>query len=537
MLKINFKKFADLCLALAVPAAVALSSCSDNDITSVDGNTNSDVEKSNLTTVKLATFNGDASRITYGNGTRAEGDVLSLVATIANPSKAEGFNFSKETDGRYMSATSVYYNDADGKYYVTYHMQGNNYNTELTTETAGAIQEFSFNEEGELVLGKGFRAADPRAEDFDFNHIYFDQTSNRIIAAGHNVLKGNQKDTHAIVGVFNPTDSEFKYALVKTNEKVYADFANPDNKDGHKTNQLVDYADAGDVNCIVRTNDNPNPWGWPLYLVATRKGMAVLSADEETLFDPVLIPETSGSDKYIRYFVNTPGSAKYIAPTGVSSYYGLLYLTYDHKAETGKDIEATTSSPAKIAHISINTHTGLYNGDLKDWGHIQTWNSPFAQLDPQKLDEFPEQEELPEDIQPVDGKNTLVLLGSVSETYAALGKNGVYYKNGETPADVMKFGDRPVNCVAVDNKVTESGHSQKGYLYVANGAKLTILKRDTMEEVVSYNMPYKGENDEINESSANFIHVKKADNGERIVTVAYGQAGVKIFKFVPPTKL
>ena len=37
-------------------------------------------------------------------------------------------------------------------------------------------------------------------------------------------------------------------------------------------------------------------------------------------------------------------------------------------------------------------------------------------------------------------------------------------------------------------------------------------------------------------SSANFVTVTKADNGERTIVVAYGQEGVCIFKFLPPSK-
>ena len=535
MLKINFKKFADLCLALAVPAAVALSSCSDNDITSVDGNTNSDVEKSNLTTVKLATFNGDASRITYGNGTRAEGDVLSLVATIANPSKAEGFNFSKEdsADGRYMSATSVYYNVADGKYYVTYHMQGNNYNTKLDTETAGAIQEFSFNEKGELVLGTGFRAAKPGDEDFDFNHIYFDVTDKRIIVAGHNMLKGNKDNTNAIIGVFNPTDSEFKYATVKTNEKIEREFVNEDNKNGNATVQLVDYADAGDVNCVIRGGETMNPnhtYGFNFYILATRKGMAVVTAgkDDNELFKPVYI-----ADK-VKYFIPTPGSAKFVAKTGVSSYFDLLYL-----AENKPNDSYSTTSKAKIAHFSIQTGTGSDFGYLMEKGTTEVF-------DPQAKDilNHGDQTELPAVISPIDGKNTLLCAPDTyndKECYAALGTSGMYYKfngvNSGNPIEgVVTFGNRPVNCVTADVSDQEKGHD--GFIYVANGAKLTILHRKTFEKVASYNIPAKDANGNDVASSANYIHVQKAPANnwaprERIITVAFGQEGVKVFKFNP----
>ena len=519
------KKYLYLSAALAMVAVACT-----NDPVAEGGLTPSgsdDTTNSGLTTVQLASFAGRAERVSYEKS-RAEitPAALELVATIDNPATEEGFNFTKEENGRDLSATCVFYDEAADKFYVTYHMQGNNYNTSLETDTAGAIQSFSVveNEEGEatVVLDKGFRAAAPEVEDFDFNHIYFDQTSNRILAVGHNVKNGNRKNTNAIVGLFDPVKGLYSYKTVKTAEKDYDE----------ETGKSLGYKDAGDVNCIIRPNDRPYNYGWPLYAVATRKGMALLSADEKTMFEPLLTPEG------LNYFVATPGSAKYVAHTGSSSYIGLLYLTSGPK---GAEVAADDESEAKIARFSINTASGLYNGDYLNWGWLQTWYAPFTHLDPMNFEATNDWVyNLPEGktITPIDGKNTLAMYGSDGqERYVALGKGGMYYNSLDAGEGVKKFGDRPVNCVVVDTPLNENAHAGC-YIYVANGSKLTILNNFTLADVASYNDDVRDDDGNVLPSSANYVTVRRTGTNEdavRYIAVAFGQAGVKVFKFTPET--
>lgn len=536
-------------------AVAALVSCVDengggNGITPEDP---TEENTSNLTTVQLASFAGDASRVSYpvtraeGDETDAEGEVagdaedeikpgtLRLIASIDNPSKDAGF-FVPEDGGRYMSATSVYYDEGSDTYYVTYHIQGNNYNTTLDTSTAGAIQSFKIAEDGTVTLGTGFRAQNPSQEDFDFNHIYFDRTDQRILAVGHNVKGGNQDNTNAIVGIFNPTEGTYTYSTVKTGEKDYDD-------DG----KSLGYKDAGDVNSILRPNDifNTPPAGWNFYLLATRKGLAAVKANDSNLFEPILDAEGNN------YFIPTPGSAKSIIQGTAGSYFGLLYLSEN----TSEKPEAyTTSSEAKIAHFAINTTT---NNMLRSLMTPATapFNQPFSDdittpsQDVDAIVGMSGQTDLPAEISPIDGKNTLYALPAFSdeEYYAALGTSGLYYhfrgnSTNKVFEGVKKFGNRPVNNVFADREVTGEGIivegsrvGHDGFLYVANGSKLTVLHRHTMEELASWNMP-----SDI-ASSANFITVTSGpvgDNGlsERTIAVAFGQAGVKIFKFMPDVK-
>ena len=518
-------------------AALALASCAEDKLEQEVSPTDiPEQTETSLTTVALASVAGDANRVTYAVTTRAEEGAednalkpgeLRLIATIANPSKKQVFGFTPEAtdDGRWLSATSVFYNPNDQTYYATYHIQGNNYNTELETDVAGAIQMFRVDDDGTVKLDDYFRAANPAKEDYDFNHIYFDRTDQRIIVVGHKqnpaaTAKGG--NTRAIIGSFDPKAKTLKYAHVNTAEKSY-----------DAKGKSLGYKDAGDVNCVVRANDVPlfdgKTYGWNLYFVATRKGMALLSANEPTLFQPMLTADGTS------YFVKTPGSAKYVAPTGSSSYYGLLYLDNDHKADTGEELASDTSSPAKLAFVSLCTSNGLAAGDLQDWGHLQSPDRGCSvTLDPQKLDEWQDQVTLPSAIMPVDGKNTLTILGGgYNERYVALGSNGMYYKSLDAKEGVKKFGTRPVNCIAIDNAVSQN--AVRGFLYVANGSKLTILNNQTLAEVASWQMPSTDKDGNEIASSANFVSVTKADNGERTIAVAFGQEGVCIFKFLPPS--
>ena len=524
MKKTMFKRA--LCSALIL-AAAAFASCTDEKLD--EGGVvpeTPESAQSDLTTVKLATFSGDASRVTYATGeTRADDapGTLKLVASIANPSGNEGFNFTPEAGGRNLSATSVYYNETDGTYYVTYHMQGNNYNTTLETDTAGAIQTFTVSDTGVVTLGNGFRAAAPEEEDFDFNHIYFDNTDQRIIAVGHNVKDGNRKNTNAIVGLFNPETGTLNYTTVKTSEKDYDD-----------AGKSLGYKDAGDVNWIMRPNDlfDFNGYsGWNFYLVATRKGLAAVSAFEENLFKPVLTEDGTN------YFIPTPGSAKSIQQGTAGSYVNMLYLSED----TSEKPEAYgTSSEAKIAHFLVQTGN---NNSLRSLYSRETQNFTPAT---HTIGQLGGQSTLPAAISPVDGKNVLCYppKNSDEEYYAALGANGLYYHFPGTKKPmhegIIRFSNRPVNCVFVDRSMNESGHD--GFIYVANGSKLTILHRNTLQEIVSWNMPSTDDDGNDIASSANYITVRTAprvgdswDARPRYITVAFGQAGVKIFKFTPTT--
>lgn len=535
--------------------ALGVVACTDKDIAPAESAQPDQVENnqtapSNLTTVKLATFAGNPNRISYEAGSRADEEALKpleLIASIANPSKAEGFNFNLEEGGRYLSATSVYYNPTTETYYATYHMQGNNYNTTLDNEIGGTIQQFKVTNNGseyEVVLGNGFRAEDPNKLDYDFNHLYFDVTSNRIIAVGHQwevpktwesdeVYTGKRDNTNAIIALFDPEDATLTSSKIYTAEKLYDADGKSLGKEG-----------AGDANCVIRGGETMNPnhvYGWNIYYVATRKGMAVLHADEEKLFESYL------NEDGTNYFIPTPGSAKFVAKTGTSSFFDLLYLAEDNENES-----YSSSSPAKIAHFATNT------GENNSFGYLTEVGTQIK-YNPQEKNilEMGKQSDIVEVITPIDGKNTLLCAPecySDNEQYAALGANGVYYhfngvNSGKEIEGVLKIKGSnkylPVNCVTADVSSDESGHD--GFMYIACGARLIIVHRKTFEVVAYWNIPTKDENGDYLDdvaASANYIHVQHGpvvsyENDrkvrERIITVAFGQEGLKVFRFNPAT--
>ena len=148
-------------------------------------------------------------------------------------------------------------------------------------------------------------------------------------------------------------------------------------------------------------------------------------------------------------------------------------------------------------------------------------------------------------IYPVDGKNVLAA-PTGGRVYACLGKNGLYVREEGVRGtenvhyvddDTIKFSDktdgtgsRPVNAVFVEDY---DSFKEYGYIYVANGVCLTVLNYNTLETVADFTL---GKD---SDGSANYVYVVKDPNSEtndRIVTVAYGQEGVKVLRFTPPAK-
>ena len=513
--------------AALVAAALALGSCSEDKTAGDEGLTppQDSVEtptEPTLYTAPLATVASSSDRVQVVPQTKADDGAkpgsLTLFATIENPSKQSDFaNF--ESEGRYLSATSVYYDRTTGTYYATYHMQGNNYNTNQTVETAGLIETFTLDENGTPQPGNIYRSADPEKLDFDFNHLYFDDlsdyytgggdTSPRIIAVGHSsepVKVGTGTNTKAIVAKLNLTDGKIEYTPVLTGEKIL-----------DENGKSLGNEDAGDVNGILRKYNN--------YFVATRKGVAALSAKADNLFAP--IKDQDGNV----YFIKTPGSAKHLCSISTYSHFALLYLTEN----TPSDMDASTAIEAHIARFGTIPSGWLCGSTSSDsWG-INRIASDYTEKG--GISAWPEQESTGV-ISPVDGKNVLTSCNSIN--YACLGKGGLYVGTANNN-QIIKFSDkkdgsgsRPVNGVFIED--IES--ATDGFIYVANGACLSILDARTLEKVV----PDFSAFEEDQEISANYVHVVKtntytnASSPDRIITVAYGQAGVKVFKFVPSTK-
>lgn len=170
-------------------------------------------------------------------------------------------------------------------------------------------------------------------------------------------------------------------------------------------------------------------------------------------------------------FVSTDGSAKHIIEKGGNEV-AVLYL--NERPTT----LATAQSSASIATIDKNTF-------------------PFQ----------PSVTTVNGMISPIDGKNVLAWDGS--NMYACLGRGGLSINN----TDPIKFGEdnnEPVNGVAVDDE----------YIYVATGSHVRVLDINSKQELANYPIPY---------MSANYIKVVR-HNGQKYVVVAFGQAGVRVFR-------
>lgn len=495
--------------------------------------------ESTFYTAALKTVASSSDRVVMAPRTRADEGArpgsLSLLATIENPSRQNDFaNFERE--GRYLSATCVYFDRSSGTYYATYHMQGNNYNTDQTVETAGLVETFTVAADGTPALGSIYRSEDPAQFDFDFNHLYFDEIPSpspyvgdynidddsgvRVIAGGHisePTKDGTGTNTAAVIGKLNLSSGtpSFDYKIVYTGDKIL-------DADGHSLGN----ENAFDVNCFVRKYNH--------YYLATRKGIAVLKAGKDEMFEPEV--DANGH----AYFLKTPGSAKYISQPTTTSYIDFLYLTQEPE-----QLSAEAAVPAKAARFAISTQ------DNKDWFLNVNAVEQFSwdtESDWNNGSTWPRMSALIETVSPVDGKNMLATYSlNTAAIYACLGKGGLYVHNPTygynynhriiTFSDAKEGGSRPVNGVYVEDwDVVDQSHATDGFIYVANGACLTILDAFTLETVAEYSAFKEGD------ASANFVHVVRTGEytnqtaPDRIITVAYGQAGVKVFKFVPPTR-
>ena len=548
-------------------ASIALGAvaCTDKDMAPEDVATPAEpgteqTVTSNLQTAKLATFKSSKDRVTLNPETR-DGDeikTLELIAEIGNLSQEGKISgFVQETGGRYLSATCVYYDQTTGTFYTTYHMQGNNYNTTQTNETGGFIETFTLDENDKPEVGAVYMAADPSNLSFDFNHLYFDVLDNtymtyngkdagskRIIAVGHksepSSKVGGEPNTAGIIARLNledPSNPSIDYEVVYTGEKIL-----------DAEGKSLGKEDVSDVNCVLRKSN--------YYYLATRKGIAVLNAKDDNLFTPIHDYVPSGEyndngqekmkfDEESVYFIKTPGSAKHLDHIYTNSHFSLLYLS-----EPYDNVTKDTESVANIINFSMETGGGtLCGSNTSDYGtdgpnilnsknvDITTWSPNVNQT---KISQA--------NVSPVDGKNVLALDNN-GMLAACLGKGGLYVKYNEFGHNTIKTfsdkkdgtGSRPVNGVFIENYENVNGYrSNDGFFYVANGACLTILDANTLEPIAEYSA-FDSKAD-TNLASANYVHVVKSEkmtNGvtpDRIVTVAYGQEGVKVFRFVPPVK-
>lgn len=207
--------------------------------------------------------------------------VLIPVADIENPDVEDEF---KHDHGE-ISATCISFG-GNGVAFASFHRRGtenSDYNQgyEDNKGHKGCIEKIVY-EGGKFAL-KTFMIA----PEWDFNHIYADALSNRVITVGNHVKKGAfiaalPFNFEASAGV----SDEFEYTELTTDEKIETTAKEP-NKNG-KYEKIAYYQNAGDGNCVVRVGDN--------YYVTTYRGYVAL---DESFKKAGKFIETSGSSKHI----------------------------------------------------------------------------------------------------------------------------------------------------------------------------------------------------------------------------------------------
>lgn len=387
---------------------------------------------------------------------------VDFMESIENPN--HDHNADKNSPNRRLSATCIDF--YDGVFYTSYHMRGSNYagDTYDKDSDEGCIETWTIGTDTDgnekIQLGRYMWT-----NEFDFNHLIFDGQD--IVTVGH---EGNgKKSKGAIIGRlpnlfnnFNATDgdvpAEFKYKYLTTDEKLYGDYENENtNKENTITNQVIDYKNAGDGNCVIKMTDGE-------YFVATYAGYGKVDKDFKRI-------KNAAGDVA---FVPTAGSAKHIIKTDD----GNVAVLYLNNRSAGENVTAEDKSTATIATLTSSSFP--FGAQV-----VAVTNA---------------------EVQPIDGKN--VLAYDDNKFYACLGKGGLYV-NGE----VYQFGEErqePVNGIAIGDD----------YIYLASGSHLRVLDKDTLEEVTHYCLPG---------MSANYIKLATI-NGENYIAVAFGQAGIKVFK-------
>lgn len=376
---------------------------------------------------------------------------------------------------RRLSATSLTFDEKTKNIYVSYHMRGGNWagDTYDKDDIEGCIERWTLNDDGEIEIGNWMWT-----NEFDFNHILFD--NDYVITVGH---KGGEKK---IKGSDGQEYTDFGGIIGRMPTGVWAqnwdaedDLTREDFVYKYLTTEVPVYDDytnpkKGTTTKQLVDYESAGDGNCVIrvgneYFVATSKGYGKINAA-----DFKRVKDENGDV----LFTSTPGSAKYLVKKG--DMINVLYLN-DRPKESSTQI---TSFGATLATMGVDAFpTG------------ETTEKAMAA-----------------NVSPVDGKN-VIAVDDDGTVYACLSMGGL-----QVGDKIVKepFGEeRAVNGVAVYGN----------YVYVANGNYITVLNKSTLEKVVEARGGT--EDDKI---SANFVEVKEYNN-EVYVFVAFGQNGIKVFKF------
>lgn len=307
--------------------------------------------------------------------------------------------------------------------------------------------------------------------EFDFNHIIIDQEY--VITVGH---KGGEKE---IVGQNGQKHTDFGGIIGKLPQGIWAR-----NWDAENELTREDFQYKYLTTEVPLMGDYENESG----NVTNQK------VDYQSAGDGNCVVKVGD-----RYFVAT------------SAGYGVIDSDFKRiKDDKGNVLFHSTAGSSKYLVVDNGQVHVLYLNDRAVNGSLQT-TSFGATLASMSVDAFPAEgttTSMQNNVSPVDGKNVIAVDNGV--VYACLSKGGL-----QAGDEIITFGEeRSVNGVAVDD----------AYIYVANGSYISILDKNTKQVVVER----KGNTKNV---SANFVEVKEY-NGAKYVFVAFGQEGIKVFKFV-----
>lgn len=397
-----------------------------------------------------------------------QGPSLDLVTDVESPTHDHDADKTDE-HRRHLSATSLTFDSSTGNIYASYHMRGGNWggDTYDKDDIEGCIERWTFNG-NKVTIGNWMWT-----NEFDFNHIILD--GNNIVTVGH---KGGEKE------------------IVGDNGQKYTDFGGIIGK--LPTNFYDSNWDAEDE--LTREDFEYK------YLTTEVPLMADYENESGNVTNQKVDYESAGDGNCVvrvgdNYFVAT------------SAGYGVIDANFKRiKDENGDVLFTSTPGSSKYLVVNDGTVNVLYLNDRAANASEETtsFSATLATLSTEAYPNGANTAAMQSNVSPVDGKNVIAVKDGV--VYACLSKGGLQIGN-EVVTLEGEDGIRSVNGVAVDDS----------YIYVANGSYITVLDKATKEIVVER----KGNTKKV---SANFVEVKEYD-GETYVFVAFGQDGIKVYKF------
>ncbi|MDE6547669.1 MAG: hypothetical protein K2L22_01600 [Muribaculaceae bacterium] len=234
---------------------------------------------------------------------------------------------------------------------------------------------------------------------------------------------------------------------------------------------------------------------------------------ELTTNEPIYGPSKDDPNKEIKIGFKNAGDGNCVVRQGnyyyVATYegYGPLNLDFSRVNDAnGNKIFTKTNGSAKHIAISKNGNMAVLAHDTYDKTSSTASVMTFKASDFSFADQLKKYDAVGT-IEPVDGKNVIAMDGD--EIYVCLSKGGLVRLSDGKKFQRGTNKQVPVNGMAFDDK----------YIYVANGSFVSVLDKESMNEICYYHASSK--------KSANYIALR---NGK--IYVAFGEDGIQVFQLV-----